>query len=59
MRYYDGITRANIVLYQVPGISMEATLKARILGEAKYIRAHMYFHLVNIFGSIPLKLTPH
>jgi hypothetical protein len=58
MRYYDGITRANIVLSQVPNISMDATLKARILGEAKYIRAHMYFYLVNIFGSIPLKLNP-
>jgi hypothetical protein len=37
---------------------MDSNTKARILGEAKYIRAHMYFYLVNIFGSIPLKLTP-
>jgi starch-binding outer membrane protein, SusD/RagB family len=58
LRYYDAITRANIVLYRVPAISMDANLKARILGEAKYIRAHMYFYLVNIFGSIPLKLNP-
>ena len=58
IRYYDAITRANIVLYQVPAISMDSNTKARILGEAKYIRAHMYFYLVNIFGSIPLKLTP-
>jgi hypothetical protein len=58
MRYYDAITRANIVLNQVPGISMDADLKARILGEAKFIRAYMYFNLVNIFGSIPLKLNP-
>jgi hypothetical protein len=58
MRYYDGITRANIVLNEVPGISMDAALKARILGEAKFIRAYMYFDLVNIFGSIPLKLNP-
>ncbi len=58
LRYYDAITRANIVLYQVPNISMDETVKARILGEAKYIRAHMYFYLVNIFGNIPLKLNP-
>jgi hypothetical protein len=58
MRYYDAITRANIVLNQVPAISMDANLKARILGEAKFIRAYMYFNLVNIFGSIPLKLNP-
>ena len=58
LRYYDAIIRANIVLYQVPGISMDADLKARILGEAKFIRAYMYFNLVNIFGSIPLKTNP-
>jgi len=58
MRDYDCITRANIVLNQVPNISMDANLKAQILGEAKYLRAHMYFYLVNIFGSIPIKLNP-
>ena len=57
-RYYDCITRANTVLYYVPGISMDATQKAIILGEAKFIRAYMYFNLVNIFGSVPLKLNP-
>jgi starch-binding outer membrane protein, SusD/RagB family len=58
LRYYDAITRANIVLNQVPNISMDVNTKARILGEAKFIRAYMYFNLVNIFGSIPLKLNP-
>jgi starch-binding outer membrane protein, SusD/RagB family len=58
IRYYDGITRANIVLKQVPGITMDEDLKVRILGEAKFIRAYMYFNLVNIFGNIPIKLNP-
>jgi starch-binding outer membrane protein, SusD/RagB family len=58
IRSYEGITRANLVLYHVPGISMDNDLKARILGEAKFIRAYMYFNLVNIFGSVPLKLNP-
>jgi starch-binding outer membrane protein, SusD/RagB family len=58
LRYYDAIIRANIVLYYVPDISMTESLKAQILGEAKFIRAYMYFNLVNIFGSIPLKLKP-
>ena len=56
--YYEGISRANIVLYYVPNISMNATLKARYLGEAKFIRAYLYFNLVNIFGNIPLKIVP-
>lgn len=56
--YYEGITRANYLLYYVPGIAMEATLKARILGEAKFLRAYFYFNLVNIYGEIPLKVLP-
>lgn len=57
-RYYDGISRANYLLYYGPNIDMDETLKARVLGEAKFLRAYLYFNLVNIFGEIPLKLSP-
>lgn len=56
--YYDGIYRANYVLYYVPGISMDENLKKRILGESKFLRAYFYFNLVNIYGEIPLRLLP-
>ncbi|GHN02648.1 membrane protein [Cytophagales bacterium WSM2-2] len=56
--YYEGISRANYLLYYVPAISMDVTLKNRILGEAKFLRAYFYFNLVNIYGDIPLKLLP-
>ncbi len=56
--YYEGISRANYVLYYVPSIGMDATLRNRILGEAKFLRAYFYFNLVNIYGEIPLKLLP-
>jgi hypothetical protein len=56
--YYEGISRANYLLYYGPGITMDDVLKARILGEAKFLRAWFYFSLVNIFGEIPLKLSP-
>ena len=56
--YYEGITRANNVIYHVPNIDMDADLRARIIGEAKYLRGYFYFHLTNIFGSIPLKTIP-
>ncbi len=56
--YYEGVTRANYLLYYGSGISMDATLKARILGEAKFLRAYFYFNLVNVYGEIPLKLMP-
>lgn len=57
-QYYEGITRANYLLYYADNIDMDADLKARILGEAKFLRAFFYFNLVNIFGEIPLKTQP-
>lgn len=51
---YEGIYRANVVLAKVPAISMDPKLKARILGEAKFIRAWNYYNLVTMFGGVPL-----
>jgi hypothetical protein len=51
---YEGIYRANIVLEKVPPITMDATLKARILGEAYFIRAWFFYNLVTVFGGVPL-----
>ncbi len=56
--YYEGISRTNYLLYYVPGIPMDDTKKARILAEGKFLRAYLYFTLVNIFGEIPIKLNP-
>jgi len=55
---YEGITRSNIVIAKVPAINMDDALKARILGEAKFLRAWYYFTLVNIFGDVPVILQP-
>lgn len=57
-RYYEGISRANYLLYYGPSIPMDIKLKNRILAEAKFLRAYLYFNLVNIFGEIPIKLSP-
>ena len=56
--YYEGITRANNVIYYVPNIEMEIDTRNRIIAEAKFLRAYYYFHLSNIFGEIPLKTEP-
>src|SRR6478672_9194394 len=53
---YDAINRANSVLDHVPSIDMDTTLRKRIIGEAKYLRATHYFNLVRMFGGVPLKL---
>ena len=55
---YEGIARANNVIANVPGITMDEAKKAQIVGEAKFIRAYSYFNLVNVFGRVPLRLVP-
>lgn len=57
-QYYEGVNRCNDVIYNVPQINMEQAMQSRIVGEAKFLRAYYYFHLVNIFGEIPLKTKP-
>lgn len=53
--YYQGIYRANLVLSEVPLMEeIEPTLQARLIAEAKFLRAHFYFNLVRWFGDIPL-----
>jgi starch-binding outer membrane protein, SusD/RagB family len=51
---YITINRCNIVLDRVPAIQMEPGLKARVLGEARFLRALSYFTLVSMFGDVPL-----
>jgi len=53
---YGAINRANAVLDHVPGITMDAALKNRLIGEAKFLRALHYFNLVRLFGGVPLRL---
>jgi len=53
--YFEGITRANNVIHNITDIEMEASLKERLTGEAKFLRSYFYFNLVNIFGEVPLK----
>ncbi|MFL5508581.1 MAG: RagB/SusD family nutrient uptake outer membrane protein [Gemmatimonadaceae bacterium] len=51
---YITINRANIVLGRVPSIVMDTVERNRVLGEAHYLRALMYFELVRMFGDVPL-----
>jgi hypothetical protein len=51
---YITINKANIVLDRVPAIVMDVGERNRVLGEAHYLRALMYFQLVRMFGDVPL-----
>lgn len=53
---YRGIYRTNTVIDRIGAVAMNETLKARITGEAKFLRALMYFNLVRVFGDVPLVL---
>lgn len=56
---YRTIFRANQVIAGVPGIQMDPALRDRIVGEAKFLRALMYFHLITLYGgNIPMPLKP-
>lgn len=54
---YTIISRANVVLENVPGISsMDPVVKDRITGEAYFLRGWAYFQLVQKYGKVPLRL---
>ncbi|SFC76701.1 RagB/SusD family nutrient uptake outer membrane protein [Spirosoma endophyticum] len=54
---YQGVNRANTAIDRIPGIPMDETLKKRLIGEAKFLRAYYYFYLVRWYGGVPLILT--
>lgn len=56
--HYQAIFRANQVIANVPNIQMNATTRDRIVGEARFIRALMYFNLVSLYGNVPMPLEP-
>ena len=53
---YQAIARENIVVDKVPGITMDSTERARIIGEARFLRALNYFNLVRMYGDVPVVL---
>lgn len=55
---YKAIYYCNNVLEKLPvsgGVSTAA--KTQLMGEVKFIRAFCYFHLVNLYGAVPLIVT--
>ena len=53
---YVGINRANQLLDNLPSITMDATLKSQLTGEAKFLRGFFYYNLATIYGNVPLIL---
>jgi len=55
---YKGIANANLAITRIPDIDMNQAEKDRLVGEARFLRAFFYFHLVRIFGDVPLITEP-
>ena len=52
---YQGISKANIALNYLPKLDKaDAPVVSRLTGEAKFLRALMYFNLVRCFGGVPI-----
>ena len=56
-QFYIGINQANTVVERAPDVvDMSDQEKARVMGEARFLRALYYFHLVQQFGEVHFTL---
>ena len=53
-RTYDGIQRANTVIRNVSAMDISDEVKSVVIGEARFLRAMFYFHLLNLYGGVPI-----
>ena len=56
--YYKAIFNTNIVLNKIETASLDATYKDDVKAQMMFLRALYYFHLVQIWGDVPLVTTP-
>lgn len=67
--WYKGIGHCNLLLDKIKAFDFASSpdLKRKIVGETLALRAYFYFHLLRVFGSVPIVLeaitdehvTPH
>jgi starch-binding outer membrane protein, SusD/RagB family len=54
---YSAINLANTVIDRAAQVEMDDALRNRYTAEARFLRAHIYFLLVQDYGGIPLVLS--
>jgi len=52
------INRANLVIAKGPDVTDNVTLRDRVVGEAKFLRAWAYYELVSQWGDVPMYTEP-
>ena len=55
---YRMINRANLILQKAPAVTDNTTLRDRLVGETKFLRAWAYFELVSMWGDVPMYTEP-
>ncbi len=56
---YSSINKANIMIKKVQEFGgLDEELKNQLIGESRFIRALGYYHLVRLWGDVPLRLEP-
>lgn len=56
--FYQGINTCNAIIERAPNVvGLTDALKKQRMAEAKFIRAHHYFILTQLFGGVDLRLT--
>lgn len=53
---YIGINRANQAIDNIPDIEMDDSRRDELMGQAYFLRGMFYYHLVTLFGNVPLML---
>lgn len=58
-QHYAGVLKANLAITKIPAITFQdPKVQARLIGEAKLLRALFYFNLVRLYGDVPLITVP-
>ena len=55
---YQMINRANLMIAKAPAVTDNTSLRDRLVGETKFLRAWAYFELVSQWGDVPLYTEP-
>ncbi|MDD4107739.1 MAG: RagB/SusD family nutrient uptake outer membrane protein [Prolixibacteraceae bacterium] len=52
--YYESVSKCNIFFANIDKATFDETLKNRMIGEVKFLRAYAYFRLATIYNGVPL-----
>jgi hypothetical protein len=55
---YEGIHRANAAIANIPGAPVAEEKKARLIAEAKFLRAFFYYRLNELYRGVPVYTEP-